>query len=181
MLYHNWGHTQVIMVCSNIVVKQRSSVLTDALALELVVKKRALDLIRPCNSWPFLEMDPNYDISVVGRNQPLQSTVMGGTMPPQTSRHSSKSDGQSSLEIAKGEPEENNRLMSRFQSEEDEMPHEITSSSRRTFGLPLQDCEHVVAEMEPPQRHTEGLGLGGQMHHRITNEFGERKRVAPYT
>jgi hypothetical protein len=106
---------------------------------------------------------------------------MGSTTTPQISRRSSKFDGESSLEIAKGEPGENNRLMSRSQSEEDEMPDEITSSSRRTSSLPLQDCEHVVAEMEPPQRHAEGLGLGGQMHHRITKESGMRKRVAPYT
>jgi hypothetical protein len=63
---------------------------------------------------------------------------MGGTTPPQRSRYSSKIDGQSSLETAKGGPEENNRLMSRSQSEEDEMLNEITSSSRRTLAFPFK-------------------------------------------
>lgn len=76
-------------------------------------------------------------------NQPFGSTVMWRgrsrklvAMPPQTARHRSEFRGRSSLEIAKGGPEENNRLaVSRSQSEEVEIPNEITSPSRRTFQL----------------------------------------------
>lgn len=87
--------------------------------------------------------------SVVEVNQPFGSMVMWigksrklVAMPPQTARRRSEFRDQSSLEIAKGEPEENDRLaVSRSQSEEVEMPNEITSPSRRTFRLaPSRSC-----------------------------------------
>lgn len=43
--------------------------------------------------------------------------------------------GQSSLEMVKERPKEKDRLEIRSQSEEVEMPNEITSPSRRTFHL----------------------------------------------
>ena len=116
---------------------QRSSVLTDA--FEVVEKKRAFGPDTSMQLMAIFGDGPETMISSpLGTINHSKVRSWGVPLPPQRSRYSSKIDGQSSLETAKGGPEENNRLMSRSQSEEDEMLNEITSSSRRTLAFPFK-------------------------------------------
>jgi hypothetical protein len=92
---------------------------------------------------------------------------------------------QSSLEIAKGipkgKPEENNRLVvSRSQSEEVEMPNEITNPSRRTFQLaPSRSCACGSRDGTASRTHRRNPGARCIMGSH--KKFVQRKRIAPYT